>query len=282
MGLDMLNPFVRYARAHPMYAHSAAELSVCYDCRLFYIESASGFLLADGVKYDICNEQAVFLPPCTRYHFTFSPCQDFSILVLDFDLVADHADIRESLTTATETTFDAALVPDYPIPEELSRPIVRLSPQLLQPLRQCVDNFLVRDPLYRETASALVKLTLLELVKNSSAAADSRLCREVQAYIHEHYADQSLTNHDIAENFSYHPYYLSRLMREHTGKSLHQYLLWYRVNIAKNYLLTTAYSIEEVSWQSGFGSAAYFIKTFREHTGMTPGKYRRLRLHTEL
>ncbi len=282
MALDRLNPFVRYARAHPMYAHSAAELSVCYDCRLFYIESASGELIADGVKYDICNEQAVFLPPCTRYHFTFTPSDDFSILVLDFDLVSDHADIRESLTTATESTFDPACVPAYPIPDELAAPIVRLSPQLRQPLRRCVDEFLLRGALYRETASALVKLSLLELVKSHTSAADSRLCREVQAYIHAHYADQSLTNQDIAAHFNYHPYYLSRLMREHTEMSLHQYLLWYRVNIARNYLLTTAYSIEEVSWQSGFGSAAYFIKTFREHTGMTPGKYRRQRLHTEL
>ena len=48
-----------------------------------------------------------------------------------------------------------------------------------------------------------------------------------------------------------------------------------KIRIAKNFLATTDWDIETVAWQSGFNSVSYFIKLFREHTGVTPLNYRR-------
>ena len=149
-------------------------------------------------------------------------------------------------------------------------------------LTQCTDNFLKKIGFYRERSSALLKLCLLELVcQNFSNTAYSLLCEKVLTYIHENYSDPTLTNNDIAEIFNYHPYHLSRIIKQETGKTLHNYLMYYRLRIAKNLLITTQYDIETISWRAGFSSATYFIKLFRLNTGMTPKKYRKLQFNSE-
>ncbi|MBQ7971739.1 MAG: helix-turn-helix transcriptional regulator, partial [Clostridia bacterium] len=87
--------------------------------------------------------------------------------------------------------------------------------------------------------------------------------------------DPSLTNEMIAAHFHYHPYYIRNLKKQQTGETLHQYLLRYRIRIAKNKLITTDADIGTIAWKCGFNTAAYFIKTFKTHTGLTPKQYRK-------
>ena len=101
-------------------------------------------------------------------------------------------------------------------------------------------------------------------------------------YIYKNYANQELSNSFIANVFNYHPYHLNQIMKEATGKSLHRHLTETRLRFAKNYLLTSQFSIEEVTWKSGFSSTSYFIKAFKDSVGMTPKKYRQAHFHTEL
>ena len=83
------------------------------------------------------------------------------------------------------------------------------------------------------------------------------------------------TNASIAERFNYHPYYLSQMIKQHTGQSLHQYLIAYRIKMAQKKLTTTNDPISTVAWKSGFQSPAYFIKQFKAHVGVTPNVYRK-------
>jgi transcriptional regulator GlxA family with amidase domain len=64
-------------------------------------------------------------------------------------------------------------------------------------------------------------------------------------------------------------------MKKHTKKTLHGYLLEYRIHMAKNYLTTTSLNVTEIAEKTGFASYTYFIKTFREQTGLSPLKYRK-------
>ncbi len=63
-------------------------------------------------------------------------------------------------------------------------------------------------------------------------------------------------------------------MKENTGRTLHDYLLEYRIEMAKNLLVTTAGSISSVADNTGFSSYSYFISRFKKETGLSPRKYR--------
>jgi YesN/AraC family two-component response regulator len=234
-----------------------------------------GNIDVDGIKYNITNDTAIFLPPGTKYKLFFEEDPEFEAIVLNYDLVNDFSHLKNSLTTATEESFQKEIMPLYPLPEEFSMPIVAVLPQIYHKVSKCSEKFLIKSIYYREEASALLKLCLLEMIRPTTLSGElSALCERVLEYIHKNYSDSSLTNSTVAEHFNYHPYHLSRIIKQETGKTLHQYIVYYRIRVAKNYLVTTVYDMDRIAWMSGFCSSAYFIKTFREHCGITPKKYR--------
>ena len=79
----------------------------------------------------------------------------------------------------------------------------------------------------------------------------------------------------IAAEFGYHPNYISQIFKESTDKTLRDYLTHYRIRMAKNLLRTTELDVGTIGWKCGFNSVSYFIKVFRQHTGMTPHKFQK-------
>ena len=49
-----------------------------------------------------------------------------------------------------------------------------------------------------------------------------------------------------------------------------------RLSYAKEYLLSGYYSVTEVAEKCGFEDTNYFIRFFKKHTGITPGKFSKL------
>lgn len=275
MKISELNPHIRYAQMHKASFRMHTEPSICYDCRLFYFDNIAGTINIGNKKYNISHKTAVFLPPETEYELNIVFKEKASFIVLNFDLNNVNEHITSSIGTATKRNFNKELVPPYDLPNELSMPIIRNLTHIKRTLIQCVNCFIIKNTFYRENASALLKLCLLEILKDDTEIAHSQLCKDVLSYIHENYSVTTLTNEDIASNFNYHPYHLSNIIKEETGKTLHQFLIYYRLRLARDLLVTTQYSISEIAWKCGFSSTAYFIKLFRQNVGMTPKDYRK-------
>lgn len=54
-----------------------------------------------------------------------------------------------------------------------------------------------------------------------------------------------------------------------------EYLILKRIDVTKNLLITTNYSMEEISSLVGFNSQSYFNQVFKKKVGITPSQYRR-------
>lgn len=92
------------------------------------------------------------------------------------------------------------------------------------------------------------------------------------------YIDKNLTNNitlrDISNYIHLSESYLSRIFKEDTGTSLIQYVNEKKIEQAKIFLKSTAWSIELIAKKMGFNHPSYFIKTFKNITGQTPNAYR--------
>lgn len=274
MNLHEVNPFIRYSGLHSFY-NQTGQNCICYDCRLFYLDKGDGVLYADGQSYTAADNTLVFLPPGTRYRFAFQEPGAVRIYVLNFDLTDAFYTIPKSLGTAGEDDFMPERMPKYTLPEAFSNVIVRPdSMHLRNRMIKCTEGFLKQAPYYAETASANLKLMLFEVLQDHQDSAGDALARSVSEYIRENYNMPELSNQMIAEHFNYHPYHLGRIMKAYTKQSLHSYLLDYRIHMAKNYLMTTNISVTMVAEKTGFASYSYFIKRFREKTGLSPHKWR--------
>lgn len=99
------------------------------------------------------------------------------------------------------------------------------------------------------------------------------ICKALN-YIRQHCAD-NLTMTDVAEHVGFSPSYFSKLFKTEMGVTFSGFLNGMRVEQSKAMLRDNQLSMNEICERLGFEEQSYFIKVFRRHTGMTPGKYRK-------
>ena len=91
-------------------------------------------------------------------------------------------------------------------------------------------------------------------------------------YINGHY-DSELTLSEIAKNAFVSPTHLSRLFKTYCGTTVSKYIISKRITEAKK-LLSSGMSVTDTALSCGFGDYANFIRTFKNATGISPGKYK--------
>lgn len=94
-------------------------------------------------------------------------------------------------------------------------------------------------------------------------------------YINSH-CTENLSLEQIAEQAGFSKYHFSRLFKELTGTTCHNYLINRRILFAQTLLVDSSVSITEVAMRSGFNSLATFNRIFKAQMGCTPSEYRKL------
>ena len=102
---------------------------------------------------------------------------------------------------------------------------------------------------------------------------NSKHINECKEYIYSHIKER-ITIEALAEEFGVSASYLSRLFRKETGISVSAYIREKKIEVAKNLLRFSDYSMIDIANRLSFSSQSHFIQQFRELVGMTPKKYR--------
>ncbi len=93
--------------------------------------------------------------------------------------------------------------------------------------------------------------------------------QQVVEYIHEHLS-HSLTIAELASVAGMSPYHFTRSFKQTIGLSPHQYVLWSRVERAKNLLLQGEETLSALATHLGFADQSHFTRSFKRFTGVTP------------
>ncbi|WBO68694.1 GlxA family transcriptional regulator [Streptomyces camelliae] len=91
--------------------------------------------------------------------------------------------------------------------------------------------------------------------------------------------DEALTIPRLATHAGVSPRTLTRLWRQETGVSPHQWLMTARVNRARELLETTDLQVEQIAARCGLGSGTNLRARFRDAVAVTPTAYRRAFRH---
>lgn len=84
-----------------------------------------------------------------------------------------------------------------------------------------------------------------------------------------------LTIDSICAEASYGRAYLFRVFKAETGKSIIEYFIELKMELAKQLLLEDELSIKQIAAELSFNEPNYFTKTFKRVTGMTPSTYKK-------
>jgi AraC family transcriptional regulator len=82
--------------------------------------------------------------------------------------------------------------------------------------------------------------------------------------------DTDLTVSGIAQAVDLSPYHFTRLFKESTGQSPHQYVIDARVRKAKELLTTGKFTISEAAFHLGFADQSHLTRHFKRVFGLPP------------
>lgn len=272
MDFTRLNPVIRSADVYERIENS--DFCRSYDARLIYVISGDLAFSCEGDKKvtHLGPGALLYIPAGTVYKLK---AKFIRAAVFSFDLTSENPLPIEKMPPAVPGEYDESLLHKTENAEPFDKVII------LEDAEADRDSFLSMTNLaiscegeWRAHISANLKLILLKIAENKNEnALPTRMVENLDNYIRENYSEE-ISNTEIGAIFGYHPFYVSRMLKDKKGITLRQYIISYRFKAAKKLLELTDKSIAEIAEETGFTDASYFAKSFKSTFGITPKEYR--------
>ena len=280
MNANSLAPFVRYIHyIEPQYMYTS-KTRIGYDHRIFFCERGSIKITVGEQTYALEQNSLLYVPSGKPY--VLGNHEDNAKLIgINFDFEYSHADCAVPVPPAVK-------IEKYEYAKQFEKVeflelkcfeapfALHGQSELGAIIYRILDEFTTVRIFHSQAESAMLKQLLFLAARVLTLGADKapqKTVNVVIAYVQSHYAED-ISNADIGLALNFHPNYLNRLMIKHTGRSLHQYLLYYRLTKALDRLQSTTLSITEISEQCGFSDAGHFTKAFKKQFGNSPKSMR--------
>ncbi len=121
------------------------------------------------------------------------------------------------------------------------------------------------------------KATILgtrEMGDVSEESGTPEVISEAKLYMSQHYTDPNLMLQDVAKAVGMSNSRFSTVFSQQTGQTFTEYLIYLRLNKAKEMLKTTTIKSSHIARESGYNDSHYFSYIFKKNVGMTPSEYR--------
>ncbi|OMF19282.1 hypothetical protein BK133_29940 [Paenibacillus sp. FSL H8-0548] len=157
-----------------------------------------------------------------------------------------------------------SFVPEYPIP--LYHRVERMEQEWLQ--TSILEKFHIKILFYQ-----FVYELLSQMSRQGIQGKKVDLVSQAIRYLQENYADR-VTLDELAELLDCSVSYLSRKFKQSVGKSPIDYMIAVRIDKAKELLLNTDATLQEIAESVGFADDSYFNRMFKKQVGMSLGQYK--------
>jgi len=87
--------------------------------------------------------------------------------------------------------------------------------------------------------------------------------------------NQDLSLAVLAQQVGFSPYHFTRLFRQATGESPHQFVMRQRIERAQHLLQEADLPLAHIALESGFANQSHLTQAFKRHLGLTPAAYRK-------
>ncbi len=271
MDYTRLNPVIRSVSLYEKI--NRTDECVGYDSRVIYMISGEMTATVGGEKLGhLSPGNILYIPAGVPYKLK---SKYLRAVVVTFDPFDSNPLPNERLSPVAVADYNAELCHNDGIEGILAHHI------LLSDMESERDNFIRMSNIftsaeghYKAQISAMFKLMFLKILETADEnALPARMVEELDNYIRENVADE-ISNTEIGAIFGYHPFYVSKMLKDRKGQTLRQYIIAYRLKQAKRLLELSDKNAAEIAEECGFTDASYFAKTFKTAFGVTPKEYR--------
>jgi AraC family transcriptional regulator len=192
-----------------------------------------------------------------------------------------------ALTIAVDPTIFAQTIYEVVDPNCIELlPQFATSDPLIYQLGVALKSALTKhDTSSRLYAETLVNTLILHLLENyTTTRPNLRECvagqlpqyklQQVIDYINA-YLDRDLSLKELSNLVQMSPHYFSKLFKQSTGNTPHQYMICCRIERAKYLIQQRKLSLAEIATQVGFVDQSHLHRHFKHLVGVTPKTYRK-------
>lgn len=212
----------------------------------------------------------------------------------DCEVIGEAADGMEALTKIDALVPDIVIM-DINIPIMNGLKVIQMSrakhPEMAfvivsgyddfsycrEALRMQITDYILKPVNYEEFGSCIdnLKISMFEnRIKSEPDLQEEHPVRAIVRYMQEHLAEE-ISLSILSEKFNLSAQYISQLFKSEIGVNFLAYLTNIRMEQAKKLLISTSFSIAEISEKSGYTDYRVFTKVFKKAEGVTPSQYRR-------
>ncbi|MCZ8510959.1 helix-turn-helix domain-containing protein [Paenibacillus filicis] len=156
------------------------------------------------------------------------------------------------------------------------RTFTEINKELLLPKDEYPNASMLAEFETVEELTDLVKnicSNLCSFIRENKTAKDQSLIADAVSYIQSHYANCDFSIQNMADHFGMTLTNLSQYFKNQTGQTIIDYTTNLRMNKAKELLMSSDLTLNELSVQVGYLNSSSFIRRFKQITGLTPGQY---------
>lgn len=115
---------------------------------------------------------------------------------------------------------------------------------------------------------------IIDKLKSGKFSKQKDMINLVVSYIEANYFKSEISTEFVSDIVNITPGYLGKIFNEYLGKSINEYITELRIKKAKELLVDSSYSVNDVAGKVGFSNQSYFTCIFKKALGVTPNKYR--------
>ena len=272
------NPHVRYVnllQCNPGFKEGPRQI---YDHQFIYVHKGRGKMEIAEKTYTALPGDVFFYGPGVTHAFYADEDDPFLLTGIHFDFTGHFKDLPFPIGPFQIHLFKKELMTekvnfiDFPgftahINVSTNTKIRELILDMVKDYEEGrIYSLQYINGLFRAFLAIVARCTLLNTIAPNSK---DDIIHSVIHFIQENY-NENLTNKFIASKFHFHQNYLNQLMLAHTGVTLRQYLIDFRIRKALDMLLNTQYNVSEIARAVGYEDPHYFSRVFKKKTGLCP------------
>ena len=242
---------------------------------LFYVVKGKGQFIAEDKTFTLKEDDLLVVNSKIRHTEVSLENEEFAYIVIGIEGVSIIYDYLKG-TEQGEINFDE-YIESYVFKYNFSNDKKSFRYYITRILEEMTE----KKFRYKDFSDSYLKLLIMTISRRlqdnlviSGDVRENKQLEFIKMYIDKHYSRE--ISLDSLANMTYiNKFYLVHEFKKLYNMTPIDYLLYRRIETAKELLRTTDYSMEEVSYIVGFNSQSYFNQVFKKKMKVTPSKYKK-------
>lgn len=265
-----IRPHTRFIH-FPKHKHNYVEI-------IYMCSGSTTHIINDSTTVHLESGELLFLNQAASQEILPAKEEDIAVNFIVLPEFFDYAFGMMKEENVLRDFLIGSLKQDKSIIDYIHFPVKNVLPvqNLIENMIWSIVNNQPNNRNINQTTMGLLFLSLLnhtdKINQNNPNQYEQNIVFTILKYIEENYKTASLT--ELSELIKQPSYYISKLIKKHSGYTFKQLLKTKRLNQSAFLLTTTSLPVEDIIAVVGYDNTSYFYKIFRQHFQMTPKDYR--------